>query len=90
MIFDLSKFEISGFNLGHVVFKQGNKNSDDFICKSGVIWLTREVEGAIVHVAKINAGEAIGVWKCSFELWKRTFTATCLLDVTVLWIQRQT
>ena len=66
------------------MFKQGDKNSDGFILKSGVVGLTREVEGAIVHVAKVNAGEVIGVWKCLFELLERTFTATSLLDDTVL------
>ena len=88
MTFDLSKletkFEIFSFNKGHVLFKQGDKNSDGFILKSGVVGLTREVEGTIVHAAKINAGEVMGVWKCLFDLPERTFTATCLLDVTVL------
>ena len=80
MTFDLSKleskFEIFSFNKGHVLFKQGDKNSDGFILKSGVVGLTREVEGTIVHAAKINAGEVMGVWKCLFDLPERTFTAT--------------
>ena len=41
------------------MFKQGDKNSDGFILKSGVVGLTREVEGTIVHAAKINAGEVM-------------------------------
>ena len=41
------------------MFKQGDKNSDGFILKSGVVGLTREVEGTIVHVAKVNAGEVM-------------------------------
>ena len=93
MTFDLSKleskFEIFSFNKGHVLFKQGDKNSDGFILKSGVVGLTREVEGTIVHAAKINAGEVMGVWKCLFDLPERTFTATCLLDVTVLRIPEE-
>ena len=42
------------------------------------------MEGAIVHAAKINTGEVMGVWKVLFDQPERTFTATCLLDVTVL------
>ena len=54
--------------------------------KSGVVGLTCEVEGTIVHVAKRNAVEVMGVWKCLFDLPERTFIVTCLLSVTVLWI----
>ena len=57
------------------MFKQGDKNSDGFILKSGVVGLTREVEGTIVHVAKVNAGEVMGVWKCLFDLPERSSTA---------------
>ena len=49
------------------------------------IWSCRTYSsrGNHSHAAKINAGEVIGVWKCLFDLPERTFTATCLLDVTV-------
>ena len=47
MTFDLSKletkFEISSFNQGHVLFKQCDKNSVGLILKSGVVGLTCEV-----------------------------------------------
>ena len=54
--------------------------------KSGGVGLTCEADGTIVHVVKIKAGEVMGVWKCLFDLPEGTFIATCLLDVTVLWI----
>ena len=88
MLLDLSKldtkFETLKFRKGEVLFRQGEINGDGFILKSGVVGLTREIEGAIVHAAKINAGEVMGVWKVLFDQPERTFTGTCLLDVTVL------
>ena len=88
MTFDLlkleTKFAIFSFNKVHGLFKKGDKNSDGFILKSGVVGLTREVEETIVYAAKINAGEVMGVWKCLIDLQERIFTATCLIDVNVL------
>ena len=46
------------------------------------------IKGTIVHAAKINFAY-MGVWKCLFDLPERTFTATCLLDVTVLRIPEE-
>ena len=84
-----TKFETLDFRKGDVLFRQGEINGDGFILKSGVVGLTREVGGAIVHAAKINSGEVMGVWKVLFDQPERTFTGTCLLDVTVLKIPEE-
>jgi CRP-like cAMP-binding protein len=49
MLLDLSKletkFETLNFDKGEVLFRQGEINGDGFILKSGVVGLTREMEG---------------------------------------------
>ena len=56
MLLDLSKletkFETLNFDKGEVLFRQGEINGDGFILKSGVVGLTREMEGAIVQCRK--------------------------------------
>tara|TARA_B110000211_G_C13586065_1_gene338366 strand:- start:46 stop:405 length:360 start_codon:yes stop_codon:yes gene_type:complete len=77
------KFKSIILSDGDILFSQGDKTGDGYIIQYGNIQL-KTSEKMVSKLPVIGPGEIFGVWKVLFENEERFFTATAIINTSLL------